>query len=76
VGPVGVETDNSGVYGEEKIVVVSSTFGDPFRFSFSGGSFGRESLETPFGEVYKFLIGKVILGVQARRVSAVDDVPL
>ena len=76
MGPVGLETDGSGVDGEEEIVVVSSIFGDPLRFSLSGGSFVRESLEALVGEVYKFLIGKVILGVQARRVSAVDDVPL
>ena len=57
-------------------MVVSSTFGDPLRFSFRGGSFVRESLTTPVGKVVKLLIGQVILGVQARRVAAVDDVPL
>ena len=57
-------------------MVVSGKFGDPLRFSLSGGSFVRESLETPVGKVVKLLIGQVILWVQARRVSAVDDVPL
>jgi len=57
-------------------VVVSSTFGDPLCFSVSGGGFVRESLETPVGEVVQLLIGQVILWVQTRRVSAVDDVPL
>ena len=76
MGPVGLETDGSGVDGEEEIVVVSSIFGDPLRCSLSGGSFVRESLETPVGKVVKLLIGQVILWVQARRVSAVDDVPL
>ena len=55
---------------------MSSTFGDPLRFSFSGGSFVRESLETPIRKVVKLLIGQVILWVQARGVSAMDDVPL
>ena len=77
MGPISVdETENSGVDGEESIVVVSSTFGDTLRFSLCDGSFIRESLKTPVGKVVKLLIGQVILGVQARRVSAVDDVPL
>ena len=77
VGPVGVETDNSGVYGEEKIVVVSSTFGDPSRFGLSGGGFVRKSLEAPVAEVTKLPVGQVILWVQARGVSSsVDNVPL
>jgi len=45
---------------------VSSTFGDPLRLSFSGGSFVRESLETPVGKVVKLLIGQVILWVQCK----------
>ena len=57
-------------------MVVSSTFGDTLRFSLCDGSFIRESLKTPVGKVVKLLIGRVILWVQARRVSAVDDVPL
>ena len=76
MGPVGVETDDSGVDGEEEIVVVSSTFGNPLRFSLSGGSFVRESLEAPVGEVVKLLVAQVILWAQARGVSVVDDVPL
>ena len=76
MGPVCVETDNSGVDGEDEIVVVSGTFGDPLRFSLSGGSFVGESLATPIRKVVKLLIGQVILWVQDRRVSAVDDVPL
>ena len=66
MGPVGLETDGSGVDGEEEIVVVSSIFGDPLRFSLSGGSFVRESLETPVGKVVKLLIGQVILWVQCK----------
>jgi len=41
-------------------VVVSSTFGDPLRFSLSGGSFVRESLEALVGEVAKKHVGQVI----------------
>ena len=52
-------------------MVVSSTFGDPLRFSLSGGSFVRETLK-----VAKLHVGQVILWVQARGVSAEDDVLL
>ena len=76
MGPVCVETDNSGVDGEDEIVVVSSTFRHPLRFSLRGGGFVWKFLGAPVGEVPKLHVNQVILGVQAWGVSAMDDVAL
>ena len=75
VGAIRIKADYPCVSSEEKVLDVASTLGDPLCFRLDGVGFVKEPLKAPIGEVTELQVGLVVVGVQARGVPAIDNVP-
>ena len=75
VGPIRKKANYPCVSSEEKVLDVASTLGDPLSFRLDGVRFGEEPLKPPIGEVTELQVGQIVVGVQARGVPAIDNVP-
>ena len=74
VGPTSVKADYPGVGSKEKVLDVASTLGDPLRFRLDGVSFVKKPVKAPIGEVTELQGSLIVLGIQTRRMPAIDDV--